>query len=81
MKYMTDEEVERLQAIMNAIPDYFTDPEDIQCPSCGEKQSFDSSDSEIYSESSWDSKCDECGKTFSICGSTSWIWFTEKGEE
>lgn len=81
MKTFTDEEIDKLQAIMDSIPDYFDDPEEIQCPHCGEKQSFESGEPGMYTEDAWAHKCDECNKTFSIYGSMSWSWSTEANSD
>lgn len=77
MSILTDEEIDKIQEIVNSIPDYFDDPEEIQCPHCGETQGFESGEPGMYNEDGWEHKCFECGKTFSICGSMSWNWSTE----
>lgn len=80
----TDEELDKLQAIMDAVPDYFDDVEEIQCPHCGEKQgSFESSDQSFYDESGIVHRCDDNDrkKVFTIYPSCSWSYSTEANSD
>lgn len=80
----TDEEIEKLQKIVDAIPDYFDDVEEIQCPHCGETQgSFESSDPAFYNESGMVHRCesDDCKKVFTIYPSCSWSYSTEANSD
>lgn len=81
MSTFTDEEIDKLQKIMESIPDYFDDCSEIQCPHCGETQGFDSSEPGLYTEGAWIQKCDECRGTFTIYGSMSWSWSTEANSD
>lgn len=80
MSTFTDEEIDKLQAILNTPLTYFDDLSEVVCPYCGEDQRFDDADSGHYSEDCYDYKCDDCGKTFEMCGSMSWSWSTDKKE-
>lgn len=81
-KTFTDEEINRLQAIIDKIPDYFDDVEEIQCPHCGETQgSLESSEPAFYNESGMTHTCDDCGKVFSIYPSCSWSYSTEANSD
>jgi hypothetical protein len=76
-KTFTDEQIKKLQEIVDSIPDYFDNVEDIQCPYCGADQSIES-EADVYIEDWWTHHCYDCGKDFKICGSMSWSWSTEK---
>lgn len=78
MGILTDEEIDKIQEIVDSIPDYFDDVEEIQCPHCGEKQGFESSEPGMYNENGFDHTCYECKESFFIAPSCSWSWSTEK---
>lgn len=77
MGTFTDKEIDRLQEIMNQIPDYFDEIEDIVCPHCGESMNL-SSDEVLYDESGYPMDCDNCKKDFTLYPSISWSWSTDK---
>ena len=79
MSHFTDKELDRLQEIMNQIPDYFDDIEEIVCPHCGEGMGL-SSDDMLYDESGYPMDCSNCGKDYELYPSISWSWSTEKDE-
>lgn len=81
MSTFTDEEIEKLQAILDSIPDTFDDPEEIQCPHCGGTQGFESAEPGMYTEDAFVQKCDGCGKVFTIYGTMSWSWSTEANSD
>ena len=83
-KLFTDEEIDKIQAIIDSIPDYFDDVEEIQCPHCGEVQhSFESSEPGWYTEEAIIHNCEnaDCEKVFTIYGSMSWSWSTEANSD
>jgi len=77
MSTFTDEEIDKLQEIMNSIPDYFDDVDEIQCPHCGDSLGLEAAEPAFYTEETLDMECDNCNKKFTINGSMSWSWSTE----
>ena len=78
MNYLTDKEIDRLQEIMNSIPDYFDELEEVVCPNCGESTGLGDDDTGMYDEYPHDFSCENCGKDYTVTGSMSWSWSTEK---
>lgn len=81
MSFLSDEDIQKIQDIVDSIPDYFDDVEEIQCPHCGELQHFDSAEPAFYTEEGWVQRCEECKGTFTIYGSMSWSWSTEANSD
>lgn len=81
-KTFTDEEINHIQEIIDSIPDYFDDIEEIQCPHCGEVQrSLESGEPAWYDESGIIHNCDDCSKVFTIYPSCSWSYSTEANSD
>ena len=78
MSTFTDDEIEKLQDILNSIPDYFDDEEEICCPHCGNAQGFTSDDTSLYDGNTYPHKCEDCGKSYELSSSMSFSWSTEK---
>ena len=77
MKTFTDEEIDKIQEIIDTPLDYFEDIEEIVCPYCGESMGL-SSDDNLYDESGYPMECEACDKDFVLYPSISWSWSTEK---
>jgi hypothetical protein len=77
MKTFTDEEIDKIQQIIDTPPEYFDDIEEIVCPYCGESMNL-SSDEMLYDESGYPMDCSSCNGDFILYPSMSWSWTTEK---
>jgi len=74
----TDEEINKIQAIIDSIPDYFGVEEEIVCPHCGDAQGFTSDNTSLYDENTYKYTCENCGKDYELSSSMSFSWSTEK---
>lgn len=77
MGYFTDEEIDKLQAIVDSIPDYFNTEEEICCPHCGEVQGFTSDNTSLYDEETYEHQCTDCGESYELTSTMRFSWSTE----